>query len=97
MPGCSRLEGESHMSGRMSLRPPDEVFFIWSYEHQAWWRPGSRGYTEDWKQAGRYPREHAQSIVDDSLGMEIMLPVEVVVQLLDAYLKYLTIEMNAAR
>ena len=36
---------------------------IWSFEHDAWWRAASCGYTTDEAQAGLYPREQAEKIV----------------------------------
>jgi hypothetical protein len=38
-------------------------FVIWSVEHQAWWRPGRRGYTVSLAHAGRYEFEDAHDIV----------------------------------
>jgi len=36
---------------------------IWSFEHDAWWRPGSRGYTCNEAEAGLYERAKAEEIV----------------------------------
>lgn len=30
------------------------TYLIWSNEHKAWWRPNSRGYTQNMKSAGHY-------------------------------------------
>ena len=38
------------------------MYLIWSNEHQAWWRPNSRGYTIHVDAAGRYEREEAIKI-----------------------------------
>jgi hypothetical protein len=38
-------------------------YVIWSFEHQAWWAPDRRGYTEMLDQAGRYDDAEAQQIV----------------------------------
>jgi len=37
-------------------------FYIWSYEHDAWWGPESRGYTKDKKEAGIYSAAEAVEI-----------------------------------
>ena len=42
------------------------VYVIWSFEHQAWWAPDRRGYTEMLDQAGRYGEAEAQQIVRDA-------------------------------
>ena len=36
---------------------------IWSFEHDAWWRPNSRGYTTVEADAGLYERNEAEEIV----------------------------------
>src|SRR4051794_17114766 len=36
---------------------------IWSFEHDAWWRSGSRGYTCNEAEAGLYDRKEAEQIV----------------------------------
>ena len=36
---------------------------IWSFEHDAWWRPNSCGYTTAETEAGLYPRDQAEKIV----------------------------------
>lgn len=41
----------------------DDQFVIWSIEHNAWWGPGSRGYTRVLTEAGRYGRTEAATIV----------------------------------
>ena len=41
-------------------------YVIWSFEHEAWWRPDRRGYTPDLKQAGRYTQADADAIVADA-------------------------------
>ena len=41
---------------------PDGYWLIWSNEHNAWWRPGRCGYTQDEKQAGRYSMAEAVDI-----------------------------------
>lgn len=32
---------------------PDALWLIWSYEHDAWWKPGGFGYTSTLAEAGR--------------------------------------------
>ena len=38
-------------------------FYIWSFEHNAWWRPYSAGYTDHLDEAGHYTSEEAGEIV----------------------------------
>jgi len=38
-------------------------FVIWSYEHEAWWRPAWWGYTRDLAEAGHYTANEAEHIV----------------------------------
>ena len=42
---------------------PDRWWVIWSFEHQAWWRPDWRGYTDQLSDAGRYSTIEAGLIV----------------------------------
>lgn len=42
--------------------PPPDLVKIWSFQHDAWWRANSRGYTNDERQAGLYPRAEAEQI-----------------------------------
>lgn len=44
----------------------DKYFLIWSNEHNAWWAPGSRGYTPDVSQAGIYGEKQAYEIVQNA-------------------------------
>jgi hypothetical protein len=47
-------------------------FLIWSNEHGMWWRTAERGYTASIEEAGRYPHDQAQKIVDQaSLGGQL--------------------------
>jgi hypothetical protein len=41
-------------------------FLIWSIEHQAWWGPARRGYTEDPHAAGRYSYQEAHDILAEA-------------------------------
>jgi hypothetical protein len=38
---------------------PEIKFLLWSNKHSAWWRPDSRGYTENRDEAGRYTEAEA--------------------------------------
>jgi hypothetical protein len=38
-------------------------FYIWSIEHNAWWKPNGYGYTTDINQAGIYNQEEAYKII----------------------------------
>jgi hypothetical protein len=57
-------------------------YIIWSNEHQAWWRPKSRGYTRWIEDAGRYDAKEAKAICNSgdmdteqgSRKCEFMLP-----------------------
>ncbi len=39
---------------------------IWSFEHNAWWKPDWNGYTENIKEAGIYTEENAKDICDSA-------------------------------
>lgn len=39
-----------------------EEFYIWSFEHDAWWKPNSFGYTRSITEAGKYPLSEALNI-----------------------------------
>lgn len=43
--------------------PDDPEYVIWSFEHNAWWRPGRMGYTTQLSQAGQYSRAESERIV----------------------------------
>ena len=65
--GCAETleasEGPIAMTDDQLLDQLADVFVIWSYEHRAWWRPGSWGYTQELGEAGRYTRADAEAIV----------------------------------
>lgn len=44
-------------------RKSKDLVKIWSFEHDAWWRPNSQGYTTSEAEAGLYEREEAEEIV----------------------------------
>lgn len=35
------------------------VYLLWSNKHSMWWRPASRGYTDNIDEAGRYSQDEA--------------------------------------
>lgn len=41
----------------------NQEFYIWSFEHDAWWAPNENGYVEDFHAAGKYPLDRAVEIV----------------------------------
>jgi hypothetical protein len=38
------------------------IVLIWSFEHNAWWGPGERGYVAAVEEAGRYTLSRAEAI-----------------------------------
>lgn len=42
------------------------VYLLWSNKHDAWWRPGAQGYTEDIAEAGEYTEAEAVARVKQS-------------------------------
>jgi len=52
-------------------------YYIWSYEHNAWWKPNSIGYTIDLRQAGRYTAEQVKVIIPNDLKREDGYPDEI--------------------
>jgi hypothetical protein len=49
----------------------NDVYFIWSAEHQAWWRANQRGYAKGIKGAGEYTRDEAIAICRHALMSSI--------------------------
>ena len=45
-------------------------YLIWSFKHDCWWAPNSRGYTPDIELAGRYSAHDAGEIVTNSILLE---------------------------
>ena len=43
-----------------------DAWLVWSNEHNAWWRPKSRGYTDDIRAAGIYTHARAHEIVEQA-------------------------------
>lgn len=41
-------------------------YLIWSYEHQAWRKPGKAGYTRSWLEAGLYSKNEAVQICTEA-------------------------------
>jgi hypothetical protein len=44
----------------------DRVYVIWSFEHDAWWKPHRLGYTLEIEEAGHYSADEANEIVDNA-------------------------------
>lgn len=57
--GHEQLEDE-HFGAYVPM--VNEKYAIWSFQHNAWWAPLSRGYVHNLAHAGRYDREEARSI-----------------------------------
>jgi hypothetical protein len=55
------------------------LFYIWSIDHQAWWRPNWHGYTIDIWQAGLYEPSEAERVLHVANRIEVK---EVMVPLL---------------
>ena len=57
----------------------ENLWLIWSLEHNGWWMPDRNGYHADIKKAGRYTFEEAREIVTDANNYnsvnEAMCPV----------------------
>ena len=65
------------------------MYFIWSIEHNAWWKPQSLGYTRNIREAGMYEEAQAKQIVKmanrgDSFN-ECMIPAYAVIDRSGAY------------
>jgi len=60
----------------------ERFYLIYSFEHKAWWRSNSNGYTPKRDQAGEYTLSEAIEIVTNAnlhcgnVPMEAMMPVE---------------------
>lgn len=44
----------------------NEMYYIWSIEHGAWWKPQEHGYTKIKSEAGLYYREEAIRICESA-------------------------------
>lgn len=58
----------------------EQKYFIWSFEHNAWWRSDRLGYTEELAYAGFYSHAEALSIcldanVNPEVPNEAMVPI----------------------
>ena len=60
-----------------------ENWLIWSYEHDAWWKPNSMGYTRKYLEAGRYSEKEAERICKQAdIGRRLLssvMPPEIMV------------------
>ncbi len=41
-------------------------YWVWSIEHNMWWRPNHMGYTNDLSKAGKYNLAQAQRICEEA-------------------------------
>jgi hypothetical protein len=46
----------------LPLKAKHQLYLIWSHEHNAWWGPEERGYTNFIRAAGRYLKQDAMRI-----------------------------------
>ena len=51
----------------------DDLYYVWSNEHRAWWAPGRRGYSRGILGAGTYSREQALLICRDAIPTSLRL------------------------
>lgn len=51
-------------------------YLIWSFEHNAWWKPNEMGYTENIVLAGRYSPLDAGRIVTASILLDEVAVLE---------------------
>lgn len=54
-------------------------YYIWSLEHQSWWKPGHCGYTPRIIEAGKYSEAEANKILERANivdTQEIIIPVK---------------------
>ena len=51
------------------------MYYLWSFEHGAFWAPNRDGYTTDVRLAGTYTTAIAEQIVESARGNEVALAV----------------------
>ena len=73
-----------HFISRMVQKAmKSENWLIWSYEHDAWWKPNSMGYTRKYLEAGRYSEKEAEKICKQAdIGRRLLssvMPPEIMV------------------
>jgi hypothetical protein len=61
-PPCQRATTLTYLT----VQFPGSTIKIWSFQHSAWWRPNSRGYTVAEGEAGLYDRAEAEQIVNSA-------------------------------
>lgn len=60
----------------------ENKYFIWSYEHDAWWRPDFCGYSKDINEAGYYSFKDVAAICKSAnLNNEEINPNEVMIHI----------------
>jgi hypothetical protein len=47
------------------------MYYIWSYEHQGWWKPNRQGYTIFLSDAGEYSAKEAGEICANANRVQI--------------------------
>ena len=74
----------------------EEVWVIWSNEHNAYWKPNEIGYTTDIDEAGRYTHDEATKhcktfpkLDGNNLPPEVMMPAPEAYHLLPEYVSKL--------
>jgi len=61
------------------------LYYIWSHEHEAWWKPNRCGYTVKLAEAGKYTKEDAIDITFDNIpyGEEVAIPLDYALRVID--------------
>ncbi len=63
----------------------DELYLVWSNEHEGWWKPGGWGYSRGLTEAGHFSRSQALEICRKAIptAAHIGLISEIPVRLID--------------
>jgi len=53
-----------------------KMFYLWSKEHQEWWRPSNNGYTTEILIAGKYTQREADCVC--GIGQGVAIPCDAI-------------------